>query len=98
MNHRERFVATMKYQPVDRAPLYDFNFWDETLPEWHRQGLPVNVTRANSAQFFGLDVSLGGGDRGWGVPCNVGLVPAFEEKIIEDRGDHEVVQQGDGVR
>jgi len=28
----------------------------------------------------------------------VGLVPAFEEKVLEDRGDKEVVQQDDGVR
>jgi hypothetical protein len=29
---------------------------------------------------------------------DVGLVPPFEEEVLEDRGDHEVVQQNDGVR
>jgi hypothetical protein len=98
MNDRERFLATMNYQPVDRAPLYDFNFWDETLPEWHKQGLPADVTQANSHRYFGLDASIGGGDQGWDAGIPVGLCPAFEEIVIEDRGDHELVQQRDGVR
>jgi uroporphyrinogen decarboxylase len=98
MNDRQRFTATMHYQPRDRAPLYDFNFWDETIPEWHKQGLPEWVTRANAAEFFGLDASLGGGDAHWNTGCNVGLCPAFETKVLEDRGDYEVVQQPDGVR
>ena len=46
MNHRDRFHATMHYQPRDRAPLYDFNFWDETIPLWHQQGLPPTVTKS----------------------------------------------------
>ena len=52
MNDRQRFYATMHYQPRDRLPIIDFNFWDETLPEWHKQGLPQHVNRANSAKFF----------------------------------------------
>jgi len=88
----------MHYQPCDRAPLYDFNFWDETIPEWKKQGLPDWVTRENAADFFGLDVSLGGGDGHWNVACDNGLCPAFDYKILEDREDHEIVQQSDGVR
>jgi len=88
----------MHYRARDRAPLFDFNFWDETIPEWKKQGLPDRVTRKNAADFFGLDVSLGGGDRNWNTACDAGLCPAFEDKILEDREDHELVQQNDGVR
>jgi uroporphyrinogen decarboxylase len=98
MNDRERFLATMRFEPVDRAPLYDFNFWDETIPEWHKQGLPQSVTRENAHHYFGLDASLGGGDQGWNGGVGVGLCPAFEYRVLEDRGDHELVQQPDGVR
>jgi uroporphyrinogen decarboxylase len=98
MNDRERFKATMHYQPRDRAPITDFNFWDETLPAWHEQGLPPSVNRANSADFFGMDYSLGSGAAN---PMEVGvemmLWPPFEEVVVEDRGDREVVQQADGV-
>lgn len=98
MNHRQRFIATMHYQERDRVPLYDFNFWDETVPEWHKQGLPASVTRGNAHRYFGLDYSLGGGDEDLSTDCNVALCPWFEHRVIEDRGDHELVQQSDGVR
>jgi hypothetical protein len=99
MNDRERFKATMHYQPRDRSPIVDFNFWDETLPIWHQQGLPQRVNRANSAQFFGMDYSLGcGASTPIEVEVEPMLWPPFEEIVIEDHGDREVVQQEDGVR
>jgi uroporphyrinogen decarboxylase len=99
MNDRERFKATMHYQPRDRSPIVDFNFWDETLPTWHQQGLPKHVNRANSAEFFGMDYSLGSGAANpIDVDVPVMLWPPFEEIVIEDRGDRELIQQEDGVR
>ena len=94
MNDRERFTATMHYQPRDRSPICDFSFWDETLPIWHDQGLPAHIDRTNSDNFFGMDLL----HNGPGVGVTVDLAPKFEEEVIEDRGDHEVVQQTDGVR
>jgi len=98
MNDRERFIATMHYQPRDRAPLYDFSFWEETLTRWQGEGLPRSVTRQNVADYFGFDVSLFGGDLAWHTGCNVGLSPAFEVKVLEDRGEFELLQQPDGAR
>ncbi len=98
MNLRERFYATMHYQPRDRAPLFDFNYWDETLPVWHKQGLPKTCTRRNVGDYFGLDISLGGGEPpAWGVGVSHGLCPGFERKIIEDNGDEYTEVQSDGV-
>jgi len=97
MNHRERFVAQMHYQPVDRSPLYDFNFWNETIPEWHAQGLPERVTKANAHHYFGLDASLGGGDQGWNIGLNNNLLPRFQNETLEDRGETIIVRQSDGV-
>ena len=95
VNERQRFYATMHYQPRDRAPICDFSFWDETLPTWHAQGLPEWVNRETSDAYFGMD-------RLWGAETETGvaidLAPAFEYRVLEDRGDHEVVQQVDGVR
>ncbi|MCY2951508.1 MAG: hypothetical protein NTU53_05960 [Planctomycetota bacterium] len=97
MNERQRFAATMHYQPRDRAPLCDFGFWAETIIEWHKQGLPGNVRYDNydglhTDTYFGMDRFSAG------PTANPGLCPAFEFLKIEDRGDHEVVQQSDGVR
>jgi len=111
VNDRQRFVATMHYRPRDRSPLCDFSFWDETLEAWYRQGLPREVTRYNTDEFFGMDplfrcvldvgssalVSLDPGYRLFdGVV--VGLMPPFEEVVIHQRDDGQVVQQPDGVR
>jgi hypothetical protein len=96
MNERERFVATMHYQPRDRAVISDFGFWDETLPTWHEQGLPRWVERENADSFFGVDFGIEWVTRPVGI--SVGLVPPFEEKVLEDRGEYELRQQADGVR
>jgi len=96
MNIRERFNATMHYQARDRSSLLEFGYWDKTLDIWHEQGLPAYVDKNSSHEFFGMDF-----DRFkyiTSVPFRVGLVPAFEEKVLEDRGDKEVVQQDDGIR
>lgn len=99
MNDRQRFIATMHYQKRDRCPLYDFSFWDETLPHWHSQGLPKRIDRKNSSEWFGMDKSLGSPEpQEAPVPGAASLCPWFESKVIEDRDDHELVQQGDGVR
>jgi len=31
MTERERFLCTMRFQPVDRIPLMEMGVWDETL-------------------------------------------------------------------
>ena len=100
MNNCERFHATMHYQPRDRSPILDFGFWRETLVVWHNQGLPRYVGASDEHRlfhpFFGMDFQLRRADESTGV--KVGLVPPFVEKIIEDWGEYEVVQQDDGVR
>ncbi len=96
MNDRQRFFATMHYQPRDRSPLLDFGFWDETLPIWHAQGLPTSVNRLTSDDFFGMDSGIEAGGRAVGVVSD--LAPAFEEKVLEDRGEYEIRQQADGVQ
>jgi hypothetical protein len=93
MNDRQRFWATMHYQPRDRAPICDFGFWDETLVVWRDQGLPERITADNTDEFFGMDRLLSGL-----AEVNVDLCPLFETKVLEDRGDHEIAQQNDGVR
>ena len=89
MTDRERFVAHMHYQPVDRCPLWDFGFLDVTLQHWQQQGLPPG---ADTDVLFGMDQQ-------WRFCTpNILLEPAFEEKVLEDRGDRELLQLEDGAR
>ncbi|MDE2126785.1 MAG: hypothetical protein KGJ62_09355 [Armatimonadetes bacterium] len=88
MNARERFNATMHYQPRDRSPIMDFGFWDETTTVWQQEGLPKGV---DPDDFFGMDPQ-------WIVaPINVHLSPGFDHRVVEDQGDTEIVRDNEGV-
>ncbi len=96
MNNRQRFRATMHYQPVDRAPLYDFGFWDETIELWHNQGLPAEVSHTTAYLYFGMDCDF---ERlANAVGAQVGLEPPFESRVISDDGEHITWQRPDGVQ
>ena len=96
MNNRERFNAILHYQPVDRCPITDFGFWDETPVFWHAQGLPTEIGMDNLRNYLGMDFSMTGLDETTGIINK--LDPLFDELVLEDRGDHELVQQPDGVQ
>jgi uroporphyrinogen decarboxylase len=77
---------------VPGAPFYQKEFGFYCLDEWKAQGhLPQDITRAQMGELFRYDPpgrhALGG--LGW---CEAGFLPAFEEKVIEDRGEYELVQ------
>jgi hypothetical protein len=55
MTHKERFLRTMRFEPVDHVPDQEFGYWGETLQVWHDQGLPEWVTDDGKADaFFGF--------------------------------------------
>jgi uroporphyrinogen decarboxylase len=40
MNARERFLAVMKFEPVDRTLLWEDGYWVGAVRRWYREGLP----------------------------------------------------------
>ena len=78
------------YNMVPGAPLYRKEFWlmPGALERWQGEGMPQDAPYSG---LFGFDEpgNFGLGRLGW---CEAAFVPAFEEKWIEDRGAHEVVQ------
>lgn len=40
MNARERFLAVMNFEPVDRVPLWEFGYWAGAVRRWYTEGLP----------------------------------------------------------
>lgn len=71
----------------------EFGFMEGTLELWHEQGMP-NVKPGEFAPFgFERGGSWGLGQLGW---CEAALVPAFETKVLEDRGEYELVQDHAG--
>jgi len=55
MNARDRFLAVLNGQPVDRMPFFEEEIRPDVLEAWHRQGLPASVTAANYRAYLGLD-------------------------------------------
>jgi uroporphyrinogen decarboxylase len=55
MNHRERYLAAVLGQPIDRAPYYlSWGPWRTTWERWEREGKPAEITDHRS--FMDPDV------------------------------------------
>jgi hypothetical protein len=95
MTHRERLLRTLRFQPVDRVPDYEFGAWQQTIDRWRKEGLPEECDGVWSAinQYFHTDDT----EYGPGPWLHMGLLPGFEYKVLEEKGDHIVVQDGDGA-
>lgn len=80
------------YARTPDAPFVRREFGFYCLERWHEQGLPRD---ASLAEEFAYDPPgyhpLG--QLGW---CEAAFVPEFETKVVEDRGDHEVVRDHAG--
>jgi uroporphyrinogen decarboxylase len=88
MNQRERFLNWMHYQPVDRAPLMEMGFWDETFTRWHGEGLPKWVCHDRHIEsYLGLDISY---NRNW-LPINTLLYPVPETRVIEESENEQIL-------
>lgn len=77
------------YEIKPNAPIYQCEFGYYSLDRWKSEGYINDNTNLN--ELFGFDEPgvHGLGQLGW---CEAEFSPVFEEKFIEDRGEHEVVQ------
>ena len=48
MNARERFHATMHFEPLDRPLYWEFGYWVPTLRRWYDEGLPCRTGISDS--------------------------------------------------
>ena len=39
MEHLDRFIAVMEYEPVDRVPNWEAGVWPQTRERWEQEGL-----------------------------------------------------------
>ena len=95
MNYRENVNAILHYQPFEKMPIVSFGYWGETVQKWADEG---HITREeadgycrygdNSESDRSIMKRLGF-DFNWNS-CyggNVGLYPAFERKVLEQKAD-----------
>jgi Uroporphyrinogen-III decarboxylase len=98
---KQRFLDILSFKRVDRIPIIDFGYWDETITLWHTQGLPQNIdTEEKVENYFGLDRGFeanlinywDGNDQ---VGFLWGIFPEFERKVIEET-DTTITYAGEG--
>ena len=92
MTPRQRFVSTLKHQPVDRIPCMEIGLWGQTHERWVAEGMPADQPAVfiTGSEFFGLDGCVD-------LPLGAaGPQPPFEETVIEETGDHLVFTDARG--
>ena len=88
MNTRERILAVLNYQPVDRLPIMHFGFWHETLAKWAAEGhLTEEEARSwNDGNPMDAVISRKLGFDGNYYSCfhpNAWLRPGFESRVVK---------------
>ncbi len=92
MNHRERTLAVLNYQPYDRLPVLHFGFWPELLDRWAAEGhipaAPMDTRRDGMPGEMDIAQKLGF-DFNWNTRFSpeVRLFPWFEEKVVRQYPD-----------
>jgi len=93
MTDRERFLAVMEYQHVDRVPNYELGVWPQTIDRWLAEGVPERAMRYD---WFVVEDYIGL-DRREYTPANFGMIPAFEPEVIERTDRYEVIRHANGI-
>ena len=90
MTSRERFNRQMHYQSVDRSVNMEFGYWHENFTEW-KMFRENGITNNEEADlFFNFDPMPVVSMKSW-------MNPAFEDKVLEIRGDKKILINGDGL-
>ncbi len=84
MNDRERFIACVLGEPVDRPPYWLYwGPWRTTWERWRREGMPEEFTD------FGKVRAQFGPDSGpAGVDVNCGPCPKFERTVLAEDDEY----------
>jgi len=77
------------YNITPGAPLYRREFGYYVMDRWRREGHITEHTDLDALFLFDPPGAHALGGLGW---CEAASEPLFEEKVIEDRGDYEVVR------
>ena len=93
MTPRERFLAVMEYQPVDRLPNHEVGVWGQTMDRWQQEGLDIYNLHWD---WFTGEESLGMDPREY-IPVNYGMLPGYEEEVLEQTDRYVIKRQWNGI-
>jgi uroporphyrinogen decarboxylase len=83
----------MEYTPVDRLPNHEAGVWGQTIDRWQQEGLEVHNLHWDwftGEEYFEMD------PREY-IPVNFGMLPAFDEEIIEESTRYVIKRHTNGV-
>jgi hypothetical protein len=96
MTERERFRASLTFDQPDKFTLLPGKPRESTLAAWHQQGLPEGVDWYDYLmQTLGIEREPSGPRVDLGVSFK--MIPWFEEKVLEHRDGHYIVQDWMGA-
>ncbi len=94
---RERFRQTLTFGHPDRIPLQPGGPRESTLRAWQQQGLPPGEDwYPYLLQILGIDYTPATGQR-TSFDASFKMIPMFEEKVLEHRDGHTIVQDWMGA-
>jgi uroporphyrinogen decarboxylase len=96
---KDRFYRTYTYQEIDRVPDIEFGYWPQTIRRWLDEGLPLELTPAETNQsdsrklnkFFGFE------NEGWLFNTSMEANPWFDVEIIERKDRSVIIRDPDGI-
>jgi uroporphyrinogen decarboxylase len=90
MTARERYLETLTFGRPDRVPFMPGGPRKSTLEAWHRQGLPEG---RDWMEVLCTELGMERPPRGGPQPeIDFRMIPTFEEKVLEHRDGHYIVQ------
>lgn len=86
MDQRERLTATLNFDQTDRLPMMDFGYWEQTIEDWQKEGMPRQVENQKDVENY-LSLDRCCFDTHLEVPqvnYKGAFFPLFEETIIDE--------------
>lgn len=107
MTARERFLATIRFEPMDRPLMWECGFWKETIERWYGEGLrgtPRTAAEMSGSRFWeraytaDVEQKLGFDEFYAYIPVESrNIHPAYPVEIIEDHGDWVLRRNANGA-
>ncbi len=95
MTPKERYLRTLCFQQPDRIPLMPGMPRESTLARWRDEGLGDRRDWwAAVCEAVGVETAAGAAPAP--LAMNSRMIPQFEEKVLEHRGSHLIVQDWKG--
>ena len=90
MNRKEKFLRIARFKaPGELFLRSDWQwFWNGTIQRWRKDGMPEDV---HLAEYFGFD-------RVEALPINLGIIPTFEMKLLDENKTHQIILDSDGAK